>query len=482
MAQYKPSFVDVSGLTQGISRGLEIAAEKKRQQDALAEARLDDFLKMYQPGKLREQDIPDFTSAYSNYKQAALNFSKINRGGGAPEELASAKANMDKALGNLNSVYSKSAMASNKMADYAQFISTARSKGYQIPSEVNQNFNVLSSKPISQIEVDTVPPASSFDLLPKTIDFDAVSKTIDNMGARLKDINTIEKKVPYIKDISGNQLFATEITKYAGRPPKNTIDAISQIAKADARLANGINEDYSLFVQGLSNNSPATMQRFDEIKEYFPDVKTPQDVTKEMVFGLPFYRRQSQGTRLETGEAELEYRRAKDVAEVARKKETGQTQYIDLYGNINELLSRPNQPTGAPVSRLDLNGQQAIVNIAQNATNSSIGAEDLYMRINPSTGRPTLYSANDISNKENQIVLSANQPIGELTKDINIEANKSLDMKTKKASVKPKQSQQAVRKEINESEIESKARASNYTKEEYIKLLQGKGVKIIKGK
>jgi hypothetical protein len=442
MAQYKPSFVDVSGLTQGISRGLEIAAEKKKQQDALAEARLDDFLKMYQPGKLREQDIPDFTSAYSNYKQAALNFSKINRGGGAPEELASAKANMDKALGNLNSIYSKSAVASNKMADYAQFISTARSKGYEIPNEVNTNFNLLSSRPISLIDVDKIAPASSFDLLPKTIDFDAISKTLDNMGARIKEIDTKTEQVPYTKDVSGKQLYATNITKYVGRPAKNTVDSLSRLSKVDARLMNGIKEDYNLFMQGVANNSPATADRFDEIKEYFPEVKTPQDVLPEMVFGLQFYRKQSQGSRMETGQAELEYRRAKDVAEIAKKKESeGESagQYVDLYGNISELLSRPTQPTGAPVSRLDVTGQQAVVNVAQNATNSSIGAQDLYMRINPNTGRPTLYSSVDVFDRNSKKVLGANQPIGELTEDINIEANKALGTKAKIKSVQTKQ-------------------------------------------
>jgi hypothetical protein len=104
MATYRPSFVDVSGLTQGITRGLEMAAQRKRQEDALSEARVDDFMKMYQPGKLREIDIPDFTKAYNDYKQSALTYSRLNRGGGKPEDLSIAKANMDKALTGLNNV------------------------------------------------------------------------------------------------------------------------------------------------------------------------------------------------------------------------------------------------------------------------------------------------------------------------------------------------------------------------------------------
>ena len=79
MATYRPSFVDVSGLTQGIAQGLQIAAQRKRQEDAFAEARVDDFMKIYQPGKLMQNHIPEFTNAYNNYKQSDAYFRNNNK-------------------------------------------------------------------------------------------------------------------------------------------------------------------------------------------------------------------------------------------------------------------------------------------------------------------------------------------------------------------------------------------------------------------
>lgn len=335
MATYRPSFVDVSGLTQGISQGLEAAAQIKRQEDAMAEARVDDYLKTYRPDKLRDNDIGVFTGAYNDYKQAALQYSRMNRSNAKPEQLALAKANMDKSLGNLNSIYTNSAMAANKQAEYADYFKNARLKGYEVPEEVTGYINSLSSMPISQIDVQKIPSAYSIDLVPKEIDYDGVSKTLNMMGANLKDISTEVVKVPYGTDVSGNQLYANKITKYSGRDANTTVDGISRLAKSNSKIRNASIEELSLLRQGVESGNQGAVNRLAEIQQYFPEVKSVNDVNEYMVFGLPFYRKQSQGTIIDSKEAEQAYAREKDVQTLSIARQKAEESAI----NKNKVLS-----------------------------------------------------------------------------------------------------------------------------------------------
>lgn len=227
MATYRPSFIDVSGLTQGIAQGLEIAAQRKRQEDALAEARVDDFMKMYQPGKLMQNHIPEFTNAYNNYKQAALQFSKLNRGGAKPEQIAASKANMDNALTGLNSVYSTSVKTAEKLAETADVLKIARSKGLSIPAELNQTYGMLSSAPVSQLinTIDKVPSPYSYKLLSEDVDYTKVFKDLDLIGAKAT------KSTQFVENPKSQYTFM-------GTPLKSrtkvTIESINPLAVAKA--------------------------------------------------------------------------------------------------------------------------------------------------------------------------------------------------------------------------------------------------------
>ena len=309
MATYRPSFVEVSGLTSGISRGLEVAAQLKKQQDALAESSVDEFMKTYQPGKLRPMDIPDFTRSYSSYKQAALNYSRLNRGGAKPEQLAVAKAVMDKELGNLNTVYSNSASAAEKQAEYADYLKMARTKGYDVPNEVSQMLNSLSSTAISGFDVNKIPSAYSFDIVPKEIDWSELGKTLDNAGAKIKDFKTERAPVAVRTSISGKPLYGEAVTKYVGRPAQTTVDVLTQLGKSNPKISNSAKLDYELLIKGIQDGSQASINRLDEIKEYFPSIRSEKDLTPEMVFGLPLYRKQEQETKIDRSMADDEFQR-----------------------------------------------------------------------------------------------------------------------------------------------------------------------------
>lgn len=361
MATYRPSFIDVSGLTQGISQGLEMAAQVKRQEDAMAEARVNEYLKTYRPEKLRDNDIGVFTGAYNDYKQAALQYSKMNRSNAKPEQLASAKASMDKALGNLNSIYTNSAMAANKQAEYADYFRNARLKGYEVPQEVTGYINALSSTPVSELDVQKIPSAYSIDLVPKEIDYDGISKTLNMIGANLKDISTERAKVPYGQDVNGKPLFADAVTKYSGRDPNTTVDGLFRIAKSNPRVRNSSIEELNLLRQGVEAGNQGAVSRLAEIQQYFPNVRSINDVNEYMVFGLPFYRRQSQGTVMDYKSAEQQYSQAKDVEtlKIARQKanEAGaKNQPMVSHPSviINKIMEdnpSPNTGKGVDVSR-----------------------------------------------------------------------------------------------------------------------------------
>ena len=343
MATYRPSFVDVSGLTSGISRGLEVAAQLKKQQDALAESSVDEFMKTYQPGKLRPMDIPDFTKSYSSYKQAALNYSKLNRGGAQPEQLAVAKAAMDKELGNLNTVYSNSASAAEKQAEYSDYLKTARTKGYDVPNEVSQMLNSLSSTAISGFDVSKIPSAYSFDIIPKEIDWSELGKTLDNAGAKIKDIETRKEPVAVRTSISGKPLYGEAVTKYIGRPAQTTVDVLTQLGKSNHKISNSAKLDYELLIKGIQDGSQASMNRFSEIKEYFPLVRTEKDLTPEMVFGLPLYRKQEQETKVDSKMADYAYAREKDIKDINLRQQSinkrGQSSGSSKSGT--EVVSHP---------------------------------------------------------------------------------------------------------------------------------------------
>jgi len=282
MATYRPSFVDVSGLTQGITRGLEMAAQRKRQEDALAEARVDDFMKMYQPGKLREIDIPDFTKAYNDYKQSALTYSRLNRGGGKPEDLSIAKANMDKALSGLNNVYSSSVGAANKLAEFGDAIKIARQKGLSIPAEMNQYSQILSSSPISKININSIPSAYTYKLLSEDIDYTKLYKDLNDVGA---------KKSPTVQYIVSNNPMYT----FSGKPifsrekvTTETLDPVSVMEKLPLILAdpthNGLKIQMDNQFSQFKSADPETKQSIvDGLRQYFPNIKSESDVTPAML-------------------------------------------------------------------------------------------------------------------------------------------------------------------------------------------------------
>lgn len=283
MATYRPSFVDISGLSEGISQGLEMAAKIKRQEDALAEARIDDFMKMYQPGKLMQNHIPEFTNAYNNYKQAALQYTKLNRGGANPEQLAASKAMMDNALTGLNNVYSTSVKTAEKLAETSEVMKFARTKGLSIPEQLNNDYKLLSSSPVSQLSgtIDKMPSAYSYNIQSEDIDYTKLFKDLDVFGAQAtKETQYVVSKNPSYTYM-GNPIYTRTENVIATRNPVAIAKSLPSILADPTHNAvkNRMDRQFKLFKDSDAAAKAATV---DRLKPIF-GVTSADQVTPDML-------------------------------------------------------------------------------------------------------------------------------------------------------------------------------------------------------
>lgn len=281
MATYRPSFVDVSGFTAGLSRGLEMEAQRKRQEDALAEQRVDEFLKTYRPDKLRDSDIGEFTNAYNNYKQAALQYSRMNRSGAKSEQLALANKAMNDALAGLNSVYGNSVKTANKMAEYADAIKIGRAKGLSIPREMLAISGALSSQPISKLNIDNVPSAYAFKLLSEDVDYQKLYKDMDTLGAKATQKTQFLRSEQPLDTFLGRPIYSREKITTETRNPATIAKALPALLADPTH--NGLKIQMDNQFQQFANADDATKQEVvNGLKQYFGNINANQ-VTPEML-------------------------------------------------------------------------------------------------------------------------------------------------------------------------------------------------------
>lgn len=284
MATYRPSFVDVSGLSAGISRGMEIMAQQKRQDDQLAEARVDDFLKTYQPGKLYQMDIPKFTNAYNQYKQAALTYSKINRGGGKAEELATSKAMMDNSLAELNKVYSNSSNRANLAAEYGEVAKYAMQKGYSLPEEVSRYTTALTSADLDDLDLPKIPSAYTFKIEPEDLDSTDFEKFLKNQRATpIQRIDFTDQDSG--RTYMGKNLKERTINIYQSLPLENTIRAVNGYM-AIGKTGNALKRDADIQMAQFNQLPQADKDQIvADISKKIPGIQSESDITPSIIYG-----------------------------------------------------------------------------------------------------------------------------------------------------------------------------------------------------
>lgn len=282
MATYRPSFVDFSGLTTGITRGMEIMAQQKRQDDQLAEAKVDDFLKTYQPGKLYQMDIPKFTNAYNQYKQAALTFSKINRGGGKAEDLATSKAMMDNAQAELNKVYSNSSTRAALAAEYGEVAKYAMQKGYSLPNEVSQYTTALTSADLDDLDLPKIPSAYTFKIEPEDLDITDLNKTFDLMRIKPSRKEVVEPvdQGTYM----GKPLMGRKVNTYQSLPMEQVVSALN-VYSATGKTGNALTRDMKTIKSQFDQLQQSDKdQLVGEIGLRMPSVRSESDITPSVLY------------------------------------------------------------------------------------------------------------------------------------------------------------------------------------------------------
>lgn len=451
--------IDIETPLAILGQGIEKYALLKRQEKQVAEARVDDFLKMYQPGKLRTMDIPDFTTAYNNYKNAALSYTKLNRGGGRTEELAASKANMDAAMANLNSIYSNSVAAVEKQKEYADYQVIARQKGYDVPDEIKMNYNLLSSSPIGSLKVQDMPSAYSYDMVSKSIDMDNFKKFMGTVGATPKQVKEFVNQRE--ETFAGNKVKARDIRTYTAIPLETAIKAVGMYGQVGAKAAerNAFNTTMAKYKSAFDisddTNKSAIVER---LKPIYPNI-TKDDVTGQMLFGLElstpeqvsivgddkYYSKQIDEIKFKQ-KVSTDERKIRASENKGKDKSQEETKYADLMGQINGLFdSNPNVPM-ISVSNIDINGQGTIADIVKKASGGeNIQANKMYLKRNQD-GTVRIFTAEPITeigkDYQEKTIFAKDQEIGTLSgSNINVSASQGAQEKAAARAKTPAKAQ-----------------------------------------
>ena len=225
--------VDLTGLGQGIAQGLQQAAMFRYRQDQIVQSQLEDFEKNYNTEKLRDQDLPVFTSAFQKYKEAALRYSRLNRGGAKPEEIAAASAIKDRTLNEINDIYSKSASANQLLKERNDYRKLMIQRGYTATDDVNNEIMQLSTAPVTELDLKAFTSPYDKPIYANDRDFQylygslklAKSNPVDvedkSRTKKIKIEGYGEIEVPYMVTVSGSNtgdVLALTETAFKARP------------------------------------------------------------------------------------------------------------------------------------------------------------------------------------------------------------------------------------------------------------------------
>ncbi len=168
---YVTQGLDFTAFGQGIAQGLQQAAARRMQQEAIVRKEIDDFKSTYDTGKIMGKDIPLFASTFDEYRNKAIEFNKLNRGGANTEKISAKKAELDSIKGKLNKVYEDSAKAANVLADMVKYADRMTNSGYALPDDMNRTMMMLKTKPVDQINFDKIKAPTAYTFKANEKDF-----------------------------------------------------------------------------------------------------------------------------------------------------------------------------------------------------------------------------------------------------------------------------------------------------------------------
>ena len=254
--------IDISGLGAGIAQGLQQAAAIRRERENIVRKEIDDFKSTYDTGKMMGKDIPLFATTFDEYRQKAIEFNKLNRGGANTEKISAKKAELDAVKGKLNKVYEDSAKGASVLGDMVKYADRMTNSGYSLPDDMNKDMMLLKTKPIDQIDWDKIKAPTAYTFKANEKDFttlDGVLKGIkeDKGSATVQGKGFVvplgEKGKPGYQEIE-----IPETEQFTTRDPYAVLSRVDDALTADALLKNAAVDQKNALVANLNNEATDT--------------------------------------------------------------------------------------------------------------------------------------------------------------------------------------------------------------------------------
>jgi len=204
MAQYQPSYVDVSGFSKAISDAAYKAQQLALKQEDYMNRSIDNQFKMYS-GKLRKNDAAKFDSYFAEYEQAQKQYQRLNRVGGRPDEIRKA-----------------SELAAEKKSSMMNFVERSTAYGayqmglgklYKDPNKLinrtkfNETYSSLDMYDADELDsmfggIDKLP--KDYDIRPEDVDMSAWLTTAQK-ASKVGNLSSNTIKRPKINPTTGQQ-------------------------------------------------------------------------------------------------------------------------------------------------------------------------------------------------------------------------------------------------------------------------------------
>jgi hypothetical protein len=253
--------VDFSGIGQAISRGIDNMAAIKRQEQELFRKDIENFEKNYNNDNLKESDIPDFNSAFQEYKEKALKYSRANKGiFGNDESISYLHKDMEDAKVKMNNIYSNSAKAKQYIDSVSKYSQQLISKGYRVPKEISGRYDYFMNTPSSMIKDEDYINPYEVKIKPSVENYSKAQRAINLIpfGTPPDDVEDIKETIPGIGDVS-----IKKINKYKAKDPMT----VFYTAQTALDLDEGIFNEYKEAADNLNYGLSLTPEQIAEKPE-----------------------------------------------------------------------------------------------------------------------------------------------------------------------------------------------------------------------
>ena len=226
MAQYQPSYVDVSGFSKAISDAAYKAQQLALKQEDYMNRSIDNQFKMYS-GKLRKNDAAKFDSYFAEYEQAQKQYQRLNRIGGRPDEIRKAsELAAEKKSSMMNFVERSTAYGAYQMG---------LAKMYKDPSKlVNRDkfTNVYST--LDSLNADELDQEfGGLDKMPKSFEVSEKDYDMGKVFTNIKKITTIGSPSNY-KEEFDYVVDGKQVTKNYTTPSGVTLNIPQKVIRYGA--------------------------------------------------------------------------------------------------------------------------------------------------------------------------------------------------------------------------------------------------------